>query len=85
MGWLDLPAKIDQRELARLTEAAQRIQQQSQALIVIGIGGSYLGARAVISALSHSFNNVLRSEVRQWPQIFFAGQNISVKYLQDLL
>ncbi|MGB4686519.1 MAG: glucose-6-phosphate isomerase [Limnochordia bacterium] len=85
LGWLDLPAKFDRGELARLKEAAQRIQQQSQALIVIGIGGSYLGARAVISALSHSFYNVLRSEVRQWPQIFFAGQNISGKYLEDLL
>jgi len=85
LGWLDLPLRFDPAELQRIKEAAQKIQEQCEVLIVIGIGGSYLGARAVISALTHSFYNLLDKEVRKTPQILFAGHAISDKYLKDLL
>ena len=85
LGWLDLPERYDRAELARLKEAAQRIQDQCEALIVIGIGGSYLGARAAISALSHSFSDLLSRDARRAPRVFFAGHAISDKYLHDLI
>lgn len=85
LGWVDLPVELDRIELERLKEAARKIQDENDVLVVIGIGGSYLGARAVISALTHSFYNLLSKEKRGTPQIFFAGHAISDKYLQDLL
>jgi len=85
LGWLDLPVKFDRAELARIKEAAQKIQEECEVLIVIGIGGSYLGARAVINALSHSFYNLLSPGVRKTPQIFFAGHAVSSKYVRDLV
>lgn len=85
LGWLDLPQSLDRAELDRIKEAAQRIQDQAEALIVVGIGGSYLGSRAVIAALTHSFYNLLGREKRRTPQIFFAGHAISSKYLRELL
>jgi len=88
LGWIDLPVNYDKEEFARIQQAAQKIQGDSEVLIVIGIGGSYLGARAAIEMLSHSFYNVQTKEQRKTPQIFFAGNNISstyVTHLQQLL
>jgi len=85
LGWVDFPINYDKDELEKIKEAAERIKYNSQALVVIGIGGSYLGARAVIEALSHTFYNNLNSAKRKTPEIYFAGNNISPKYLGDLL
>ncbi len=85
LGWVDLPVAYDQAEFARVKAAAQRIQAQSDILIVIGIGGSYLGAKAALEMLSHSFYNVLPKAIRKTPEIYFAGQNISSTYLNHLL
>ena len=85
LGWLDLPINYDKEEFARIKKAAAKIHSDSEILIVIGIGGSYLGARAAIEALRHSFYNVIPKEQRKTPQIFFAGNNISSTYLEHLL
>ena len=85
LGWLDLPINYDKEEFAIIKKAAAKIQSDSEILIVIGIGGSYLGARAAIEALRHSFYNVIPKEQRKTPQIFFAGNNISSTYLEHLL
>ena len=85
LGWLDLPINYDKEEFARIKKAAAKIQSDSEILIVIGIGGSYLGARAAIEALRHSFYNVIPKGQRKTPQIFFAGNNISSTYLEHLL
>lgn len=84
-GWIDLPENYDKDEFARIKKAAEKIQSDSEILVVIGIGGSYLGARAAIEFLHHSFNNLLPSEERKAPQIFFAGNSISSTYLADLI
>ncbi|GCD12793.1 glucose-6-phosphate isomerase [Clostridium tagluense] len=85
LGWIDLPVNYDKSEFDRIKKAAQKIRNNSEVLIVIGIGGSYLGARAAIEALSHSFYNSLSNEKRKSPAIFFAGNNISSTYMADLL
>ena len=85
LGWMDLPVDYDKEEFARIKKAAQKIQADSDVLIVIGIGGSYLGARAAIEMLTNSFFNEINSEKRKAPQIFFAGNSISSTYLADLL
>ncbi len=85
LGWIDLPVNYDKDEFARIQDAAKRIQQSSDVLIVIGIGGSYLGARACIEALSHSFYNSLSKDQRKTPAVYFAGNNISGTYLKQLL
>lgn len=84
-GWLDLPMNYDKDEYNRIKEATKKIQGNSDAFIIIGIGGSYLGARACIEALSHSFYNVLPKEKRKTPEIYFVGNNISSSYLLNLL
>ncbi len=84
-GWLDLPAAYDKDEFARIKKAAQKIRETADVLIVIGIGGSYLGAKAAIEMLGHTFYNTLPKEKRNGPQIFFAGHNISGTYLHELL
>lgn len=84
LGWVDLPVDYDKEEFARIQKAAAKIQSDSQVLIVIGIGGSYLGAKAAIDFLGHSFYNILPQETRKTPQIFFAGNQISGTYLQEL-
>ncbi|MCH6269256.1 glucose-6-phosphate isomerase [Neobacillus citreus] len=81
VGWVDWPILYDKDEFARVKKAAARIQNNSDALVVIGIGGSYLGARAAIESLSHSFHN----QIGQKTQVYFAGQNISSTYLAHLL
>lgn len=85
LGWVNLPEEYDKEEFARIKKAAEKIRSNSDVLIVIGIGGSYLGARAAIEMLSHSFYNALSGEKRKAPQIFFAGNSISSTYLCDLL
>lgn len=85
LGWVDLPVDYDKEEFARIKKAAEKIRSNSDALIVIGIGGSYLGARAAIEMLSHSFYNSLDKGKRGTPAIFFAGNNISSTYMSDLL
>lgn len=84
-GWVELPNNYDKDEFARILKASQRIRENSDALIVIGIGGSYLGARAAIEALSHAFYNMLPKEKRNGPEIYFVGNNISSTYLAELL
>ncbi|MED1625144.1 glucose-6-phosphate isomerase [Bacillus pseudomycoides] len=81
LGWVDLPFNYDKGEFSRIKQAAERIRSNSDALIVIGIGGSYLGARAAIEALSHSFHNQMNNTT----QVYFAGQNISSTYISHLL
>ncbi len=85
LGWLDLPSKYDRAEFKRIKAAAKRIQKQSEVLIVIGIGGSYLGAKAAIEFCEHSFYNNLPKKKRRLPEIYFAGTNISGTYLTHLL
>lgn len=85
LGWLDHPMNYNREELAQVQEAAKRIQENSDVLIVIGIGGSYLGARAAIEMLTHSFYNMLDHQRRKTPRIFFVGHAISGTYLQDLM
>ena len=84
-GWLDLPLAMSAEELDSIRLAASRIREEFDVLIAVGIGGSYLGARAVIEALSHHFAPFLSQEKRTGPQIFFAGHQISPDYLRDLI
>ena len=84
LGWIDLPVDYDKDEFARIKKAAAKIQSDSDVLLVIGIGGSYLCARAAIEFLTHSFYNVLDKGTRKTPQIFFVGNSISSKYIKDL-
>ena len=85
LGWIDLPVDYDKEEFARIKAAAEKIQSDSEVLIVIGIGGSYLGARAAIEFLRHSFYNSVSKEIRKTPEIYYAGNSISSAYLTDLL
>ena len=85
LGWLNLPNDYDKEEYARLKKVAEKIRNNADVLIVIGIGGSYLGAKACIEALNNMFYNCLPKEERKFPQIFFAGNSISSTYLSNLL
>lgn len=85
LGWVDLPVNYDKEEFERVHQAAEKIKSDSDVLIVIGIGGSYLGAKAAIEMLSHTFYNGLSKEKRKTPEIYFLGQNISGDYMNDLL
>ena len=85
LGWIDLPVDYDKEEFGRIKKAAEKIQKDSDVLLVIGIGGSYLGARAAIEFLSHSFYNNLPKEKRKTPEIYFVGNSISCKYIHDLM
>ena len=85
LGWVDLPVNYDKEEFARIKLAAEKIQKQSEVLIVIGIGGSYLGAKATIDFLSNTFYNNLSREKRGTPEIYFAGTNMSPTYLKHLV
>ena len=85
LGWLDLPVNYDKEEFARIKKAAEKIKNDSEVLIVIGIGGSYLGAKAAIEFLSHSFYNNLPKDKRKTPEVYFAGTNMSGVYLQHLI
>jgi glucose-6-phosphate isomerase len=85
LGWIDLPVNYDKEEFARIKKAGEKIRSNSDALIVIGIGGSYLGARAAIEMLTHTFYGSLSKDKRKGPAIFFVGNNISSTYMADLL
>jgi glucose-6-phosphate isomerase len=85
VGWVDLPVDYDKKEFAAIKAAAERIKANSEVLLVIGIGGSYLGARAAIECLRHSFYNSVDASVRKTPEIYFVGNNISSTYLSDLI
>jgi glucose-6-phosphate isomerase len=84
LGWIDLPINYDKEEFALILNAAARIQEDSEVLLVIGIGGSYLGARAAIEFLRHSFYNSVSSKIRKTPEIYFVGNNISSTYINHL-
>jgi glucose-6-phosphate isomerase len=85
LGWVTLPTQYDKAEFARIKQAAQRIRSDSEALVIIGIGGSYLGARAAIEMLTHPFSAYLSKQERQGPNIFYAGNHISSTYMAQLL
>ena len=85
LGWIDLPVDYDKEEFDRILKAAEKIKSDSEVLVVIGIGGSYLGARAAIEFLGHSFANEVSRDIRKAPEIYFAGNSISSTYLKDLI
>ena len=85
VGWLELPTKYDKDEFERIKKCAKKIQEDSEVLVVIGIGGSYLGARAVIESLTNTFYNMLPEKTRKCPQILYVGNNLSPNYLNDLI
>ena len=85
LGWIDLPVNYDKEEFSRIKAAAKRIQEDSEVLLVIGIGGSYLGARAAIEFLRHSFYNNLDKEARKTPEIYYVGNSISSRYIKGLM
>ncbi|MBP5414094.1 MAG: glucose-6-phosphate isomerase [Lachnospiraceae bacterium] len=85
LGWIDQPVAYDKEEFARIKKAAEKIKQDSDVLLVIGIGGSYLGARAAIEFLRHGFYNMISKEQRKTPEIYFVGNSISSTYLKNLI
>lgn len=85
LGWIDLPVNYDKDEFARIKKAGEKIKSDSDVLIVIGIGGSYLGSRAAIEMLTNNFHNALDDDKRKVPKVFFAGNNISSTYMAELL
>lgn len=85
LGWIDHPYKITQGEIYQIQKAAIKVKNDSDIFLIIGVGGSYLGARAAIEALGHSFQNYLTAEKRSVPQIFFVGNNMSATYITDLI
>ncbi|MCR5624917.1 MAG: glucose-6-phosphate isomerase [Lachnospiraceae bacterium] len=85
LGWIDLPVDYDKEEFARIKASAEKIKADSDVLIVIGIGGSYLGARAAIEFLRHSFYNSVSKEIRKTPEIYYCGNNLSGTYLKHLI
>ncbi len=85
LGWIDLPVNYDKEEFSRIKKAADKIKSDSEVLLVIGIGGSYLGARAAIEFLRHSFYNEAPKSIRKTPEIYYVGNNISSSYMKGLL
>ncbi|MDX8365884.1 glucose-6-phosphate isomerase [Cytobacillus sp. IB215665] len=85
LGWVDLPTDYNKEEFSRIQKSAEKIKGDSEILLVIGIGGSYLGARAAIDMLNHSFYSSLSKEQRTTPQIIFVGNNISSSYMKDVM
>ncbi|MCI8383889.1 MAG: glucose-6-phosphate isomerase [Clostridia bacterium] len=85
VGWLELPTNYDKKEFARIKKVAKKIKKESDILVVIGIGGSYLGARAVIESLTSSFYNMLPDQQRKYPQILYVGNNLSPNYINELI
>lgn len=85
LGWIDLPVDYDKEEFSRIEKAAEKIKKDSDVLIVIGIGGSYLGARAAIEFLRHGFYNSLPKEKRGTPEIYYVGNSISSTYLKGVI
>ena len=85
LGWLTWPTDYDKKEVEKIKKSAKKIQKDSEVLVVIGIGGSYLGARAVIESLTHTFYNLLSKEQRKTPQILYVGNNLNPNYINDLI
>lgn len=85
LGWLKLPEERNDEEIERIKKAADKIQKQADVFIVVGIGGSYLGAKAVIDIFSNSFSNMQSREERKSPEIIFAGNTLSAKYIRNLV
>ena len=85
VGWLNLPTNYDKEEFKRIKKAAKKIGKESDILIVIGIGGSYLGARAVIESLTSTFCNLQTPKQRKYPQVLYVGNNLSPNYMNDLI
>ena len=85
LGWLELPTNYNKEEFERIKKVATRIKKTSDIFIIIGIGGSYLGARAVIDGLTNTFYNSIDRKQRKAPQIIYAGNNISPNYLHDII
>lgn len=85
LGWVDYPNNFDRDEIERIINAAVRIKDSSEVFLIIGIGGSYLGARAAVELLGHSFHNLLPKDKRNAPEIYFLGNNISGTYLKELM
>ncbi len=85
LGWIDLPVDYNKEEFARIKKAAEKIKSNSDVLVVIGIGGSYLGARAAIEFLGHNFFNSVSKDLRKAPEIYFVGNSISSNYLAGLV
>lgn len=85
LGWMELPTNYDKKEFEKIKKSAKRIQDNSDVLVVIGIGGSYLGARTVIEALTHTFYAYLPKEQRKTPQILYVGNNLNPNYINDII
>ena len=85
VGWLELPTDYNKEEFKRIKKAAKKIAKESDILVVIGIGGSYLGARAVIESLTSTFYNLLSEEQRKYPQILYVGNNLSPNYMNEII
>lgn len=85
VGWLELPTNYDKKEFSRIKKAAKKIKKESDVLVVIGIGGSYLGARAVIESLTSSFYSMLPDKQRKYPKILYVGNNLSSNYMNELI
>ncbi len=85
LGWLNLPTNYDKKEFEKIKKSAKKIQEDSEVLLVIGIGGSYLGARAVIEALTNTFYNMQDKETRKTPQILYVGNNLNPNYINDVI
>lgn len=84
LGWMSLPSDITKKSIKEINKSAELLRKKSDIIVVVGIGGSYLGARAVIDALSHSFK-ALRNKKKKFPLVVYAGQNIGEDYLSNLL
>ena len=85
VGWLELPLNYDKEEFKRIKKVAKKIKKESDVLVVIGIGGSYLGARAVIESLTSTFNSMLSPKQRKFPQVVYVGNNLSPNYINELI
>ena len=85
LGWINLPANRDEEEIEKIKKCADRINKQADVFVVIGIGGSYLGAKAIIDLFDNTFANLEPYSERKHPQIIFAGNNLSGKYLRNLV
>jgi glucose-6-phosphate isomerase len=84
-GWVDLPVNYDKVEFERIKKCSEKIREDSDILIVVGIGGSYLGARAAIEMLAGSFYNLQRMKDKKGPMVLFAGNSISSAYMHELV
>ena len=85
VGWIELPTNYDKEEFKRIKKTAEKIRKESDFLVVIGIGGSYLGARAVIESLTSSFVNLQSARKRKYPIILYVGNNLSPNYINELI